>query len=422
MDLSPTFRGAAVPGPSGLPASRIVLPACAAPLVLRRDRPPPVPTPVLDAGDALRYAGAARRVLRGPLIAVFDGPGDPLASAGTVLRALALMQEHDPDVLTGLVLDGPLVAEYVDELVDLRLRHAVVRMDAATVRTARRVVGKVLYRGDLLSGADAARLVLEEGRRAVRRLVEAGIPVAVRFTAIPTVNIQDLPSVAAFAARAGASRIEVVPHEPAPGAPLAKAGRPTRGELSDAAKVVERALEEAEEEGVAAPPAALDWLLGPRVRDVPLSRLDRVDPMALLPDPDEAPPHEGEILPPRRARLVAVATTDGRFVDRSFADAGELRLYAVGRERNRYLGTRSLPTEPARRRDGVGSSRGLLLAIAGCHAVVSTRFSGRATTLLSAVGIDAFTAGGHLDEVLDRVSRGTLRSKRSRRSSDDDED
>jgi nitrogen fixation protein NifB len=421
MDVSPTFRGAAVPGPSGLPVSRIVLPACAAPLVLRRDRPPPVPMPVLDAGDALRYAGAARRILRGPLVAVFDGPGDPLASAGTVLRALALLQEHDPDVMTGLVLDGPLVAEYVDELVELGLRHAVVRMDAATVRTARRVVGKVLYRGDLVSGADAARLVLEEGRRAVRRLVEAGIPVAVRFTAIPTVNLGDLPSVATFAARAGAGRIEIVPHAPVLGAPLAKAGRPTPAELSDCAAIVERAMLDAEEAGLSAPASALHWLLGPRVRDVPLSRLDRVDPMTLLPDPDEPPPHEGDILPPRRARLVAVATTDGHFVDRSFADAAQLRLYAVGRDKNRFLGTRPLPAEPARRRDGVGSSRGLLLAIAGCHAVVSTRFSARAATLLSAVGIEAVTAGGHLDEVLDRVSRGTLHAKRPRRAPDDDE-
>ena len=38
----------------------------------------------------------------------------------------------------------------VDELAELGVRHVVVRMDAATIRTARRVAGKVLYRGDLL--------------------------------------------------------------------------------------------------------------------------------------------------------------------------------------------------------------------------------------------------------------------------------
>src|SRR5207237_964738 len=186
------------------------------------------------------------------------------------------------------------------------------------------------------------------------------------FTAIPTVNLGDLASVASFAARAGVGRIDVVPHVPMEGAPLAKAGRPTRGELSDCAAIVARAYDDAEQAGFGTPASALTWLLGPRVRDVPLSRLDRVDPMELLPDPDEAPVREGEILPPRRARLVAVATTDGRFVDRTFADAGQLRLYAVGRDRNRFLGTRPLPAEPARRRDGVGSSRGLLLATAGC--------------------------------------------------------
>jgi nitrogen fixation protein NifB len=399
-DDPPTAGGAAIP------VSRVVLPACATSLVWRRDRPPPVPVPALDAADALRYAGAARRALRGPLVAVFDGPGDPLASAGTVLRALSLLREHDPDVATALVLDGPLVAEYVDELVDLGVRLAVVRMDAATLRTARRVYGRVVFRGETLTGVEAARLVLEEGRRAVRRLCEAGIAVVVRFTAIPTVNLDDLHAVAAFAARAGAERVDVVPHVPAEGAPLAKAGRPTPAEAAWCAGEVERAFRDAAADGLARPVSAHGWMLGPRVRDVPLSRLDRVDALALLPDPAAELPVPAAILPARRARLVAVATSDGELVDRPLAEAARVRLYAVGRDRTTLLGARDLPGDPARRRDGVGSSRALLLAVAGCHAVVSTRFSGRAAALLEAVGIAPVTAGGRVDEVLDRVARG----------------
>ena len=51
-----------------------------------------------------------------------------------------------------------------------------------------------------------------------------------------------------------------------------------------------------------------------------------------------------------------------------------------------------------------------LAAVAGCHAVVATRFTKKAATLLDAVGIRPITAGGHVDEMLDRVARGTLRS------------
>jgi hypothetical protein len=371
-----------------------------------------VPEIALDAGDVLRYVGAARRSLRGPLLAQVEGPGDALASAPVVLRALALVRRHDPDVMVSLVVDGPLVGEYVDELLDLAVHHVVVRMDAATVKTARRVYGRALYRGEVLVGPDAGRLVLEEGRRAVRLLVAERIPVAVRFTAIPTVNLVDLPGVAAFAAEAGVERVEVVPHRPMPRAPLERAGAPTKGELAACAEVVARAWRDATPEGVARPPAALSWFDAARVKDVPLSSLDHVDPLSLLPDPEAPPEEEARILPPRRARLVAVATSDGAFVDRALEDAGQVRLYAVGSDKTRLLGTRALPEEVGRRRDGVGRARDFLLAVAGCHAVVASHFSGRAATLLEAVGIRPYVAVGEIEPVLDRIARGTMKTGR----------
>src|SRR5204863_7391744 len=118
------------------------------------------------------------RTMRGPLAAQIEGPGDPLASPSHVLRALALLREHDPDVMTGLVIDGPLLAEYIDELLDLGLHHVVLRMDAMSVRAAWRVYGRVHYRGETVVGPDAGRLVMEEGRRAARVLVANRIPVA----------------------------------------------------------------------------------------------------------------------------------------------------------------------------------------------------------------------------------------------------
>ena len=397
-------------GRLNLAVSRLVLPAAPIPLVLRRDRPPPEAGLSLDAGDVLRYVGAARRTLRGPLLAQIEGPGDPLASPGTVLKTLALLRDHDPDVMTSLVIDGPLLAEYLDELVDLAVHHVVIRMDAASVKAAWRVYGRIVYRGETIVGPDAGRLVLEEGRRAVRLLVAARIPVALRFTAIPTVNVHDLPAIAAFAAASGVDRIEVVPHRPLERAPLSKAGTPTRGELRSCTNVVEAAWRTEGPDGVARPPGTLSWFDAARMRDVSLASLDHVDPMSLLPDPDEEPQSLAEILPPRRARLVAVATSDGAFVDRPLADAGQIRLFAVGTDRTRLLGTRPLPAETGRRRDGVGSAREFLVAVAGCHAVVATRFSSRAVTLLSAVGIRAYAAGGHVEDVLDRIARGTLSS------------
>jgi len=388
----------------------VTLAAAGTPLVLRRDRVLTPAMPALDPADVLRYVGAARRTMRGPLVAQIDGPGDPLASAASVLRSLALVRDHDPDVMTGLVLDGPLVAEYLDELLDLGLHHVVLRMDAASVRAAWRVYGRIVYRGDTIVGPDAARLVLEESRRAVRLLVAARVPVAIRYTAIPTVNLGDLPTIAAFAAAEGVERVDVVPHRPVSRAPLAHCGTPTAGELASCRETVAEAYRLAEVEGIPRAPGALAWLSDGRLLDVPLARLEHVDPLSLLPGLDPEGPEEAPILPARRSRIVAVATADGTFVDRSLVDVPHLQIYAVGETRTRWLGTRQLATGILRRRDGVGVPNEFLAAVAGCHAVVATRFSKKAATLLEAVGIRPILAGGHLDEVLDRVARGTLRA------------
>ncbi len=405
---SPVPTDANEPQPS-LHVLRLVLPAAPFPLVLRRDRLPPDPTTALDVPDVLRYVGAARRSRRGPLVAHIEGPGDPLASPANVLRALSLLRDHDPDVMTGLVIDGPLLSEYVDELLEFAVHHVVVRMDAATLKVARRVYGQVCWRGETLAGYDAARLVLEEGRKAVRLLVKERIPTAIRFTAIPAVNLSDLPAIAAFAAGAGVERVDVVPHRPVAGAPLARFGPPARGEMAMCRETVRHAYACAAEDGLPRVSGALSWFDAARLQDVPLASLDVVEPVELLPDPNDLPP-EAPILPRRKARMVAVATTDGVFVDRALHDAPYLRLYAVGREETRLVGTRHLPPESLRKRDGVGSSQDMLHAIAGCHAVVATRFTPRAVTLLSAVGVRPYVAGGHVDEVLDRISRGVLRA------------
>lgn len=111
-------------------------------------------------------------------------------------------------------------------------------------------------------------------------------------------------------------------------------------------------------------------------------------------------------------------TSDGAFVDRTLVDAANLHVLAASPDGIRRLGTRSLPLGILRRRDGVGDPSEFLEAVAGRRALVATRFTKRAATLLDAVGIRPHVAGGHVDDVLDRVARGTLRTEPPERPED----
>src|SRR5262245_31209159 len=118
-ELSASSTGPRLPQDEGVSAAalhvlRVTLPAAPVPLVLRRDRfapgdfevaragrdrrragkdrskdDMPAGMAALDPADVLRLVGAARRTMRGPLVALLEGPGDPLASPVHVLRALA---------------------------------------------------------------------------------------------------------------------------------------------------------------------------------------------------------------------------------------------------------------------------------------------------------------------------------------------
>lgn len=395
---------------SRLAVWRLALAAAPQPLLLRRDRPFDPAAPSVDVPDLLRYVATARATLKGPLAVEIEGPGDPLASAESVLRALSLLREHHPDVRVGLVLDGPLLAEYAEELAGFGVAWLVLRLDAASVRSAERLVAGAIHRGEVLDRADAAALYVDEVARAFERARREGIAVAARITLLPMWNDLEVPALARQAARGGAERVDVVAPPVAAEGAAGHALMPSAAEVAAAQAEATAAFEDERRSlglGDEAP-ALLDWLAPANFRDVDLDTLDAVDILRTLPDPDEDGDDEGTILPRRRAQVIAVATRDGTLVDLPLGQARSLHIYAVGAAYVRLLGTRDLPAIPGRRSDGVGHAPRFLQALMGCRALVATAFPPRALTLLRAVGIRPVALGGRLDEVLDRVARGTV--------------
>lgn len=364
---------------------------------------------VVDVPDALRYVATARATLKGPLVLEIEGPGDPLASAESVLRILALVHSHHPEVRTGLVIDGPLLAEYTDELTEFGLAYVVIRTDALTQRSAYRLVQGAKYRSETLDREAAARLYLEEMLRAYEYARRAQLPVAARITLVPPWNGDDIPALARRAALWGAQRVDVV--APDPTTVSRRSMLPTADELEEATLKAQQAFDGAR--GTTPHLDVLRWLSPGRFRPVDVDALEAVDFMRTLPDPEEDEHTLGRVLPPRRAQLVAVATRDGEMVDLPLAGTLSLSVYAVTAQHIRLLGMRPLAESPRRRHDGVGDAQTFLRALVGCRAIVATEFSPRAATLLGAVGIRAVAIGGLVTQVLDRVARGTVAASRS---------
>jgi predicted Fe-Mo cluster-binding NifX family protein len=145
------------------------------------------------------------------------------------------------------------------------------------------------------------------------------------------------------------------------------------------------------------------------VQEVDLDALDAVDVLRVIPDPLQDP-EPARVLPPRRPQFVAVASRDGTLVDSTLAGTPVVRIYAVTDSQIRCLGTRAFGEFDLRRKhDGVGDAQAFLRTLMGCRAVVATSLSPRAITLLKAVGMMPIAAGGPVEDILDRVARGTIR-------------
>lgn len=399
-------------GPS-LGVWRLALRAAPVPLLLRRDSSFANDEAHVPAAEMLRYASTARQVLKGPLVLEIEGPGDPLASAENVLRGLALVHEHHPDILTGLVIDGPLLNEYARELNELGLNYLVLRMDAASTDAARKLLDHAVYKADLLERDDAARLYIDEQRRALTIAQQHRLPVAVRITLIPTVNDLEVAELAELACRGGAERVDVVGWRGAESG-AARGRRASPGEVRDAQDLVDGIVRRFEPAG-GRPLRTTRWLHPERFRDVDLQALDQVDVLEILPSPEAETVDDaafqvpaGRLLPPRRTGLVAVASSDGTLIDRRIEDVEYLRIYLVTPEETRLVGKRTLPRKVRKAKDGVGDAALLLESLVGVGAVVARRFTKRAITLLQAVNVRPFDTVGNVEDVLDRVSRGTL--------------
>ncbi len=384
------------------------LAAASTPLLHRLDRDPSRMPVHLDVPDVLRLTGRARRHRQGPLVVEFDGPGDPLASAADILRALALLQDHHPDVRVGMVIDGPLLSEYTSELTSLGVAYVVVRMDAATERSARKLVRGARFRGETLDVDRAAALYVESSHRAFGLAHAAGLPVAVRTTVHPLVNFEDVETLAMRARAAGAERMDLLTPTPNIAAHDFRLTMPTTHEMRVATASVAKHFGRIDHDERSSVEGLLRAWLRP-------SRFEVVDPHTL---PDDGLAHVlmespedngGTHLPRRRTQLVAVASRDGVLIDTSLERADVLHVFRVMPDSIRHLGTRRRPHDLRRHVDGVGNAQVFLQSLLGCRAVVATGFSDRALTLLRAVGIHAIPhTGGRIDDVLDRVARGTM--------------
>ena len=115
-------------------------------------------------------------------------PGDPFANSVETLETLHLVRERHPEMMLCVATNGLALAGYVDELADLKVSHITVTVNAVDTAVAERIYAWVRLKSKVYLGVDAAQVIFENQKEAIRRLKAKDIIVNINTVIIPGIN------------------------------------------------------------------------------------------------------------------------------------------------------------------------------------------------------------------------------------------
>lgn len=172
------------------------------------------------AGRALPPSQAVhnlkKAVSRNPRISVagISGPGESLANRET-FETLRLINKECPGIIKCVSTNGLLLADKVNELVDLGVDTVHVTVNAVDIEAACLIYGWIRYDGEEYTGYQGASIFLERQMDGIRAAVKRGIVVKVNSVLIPGINEDSMSEIAFTVKRLGAHSMSIIPLNPA---------------------------------------------------------------------------------------------------------------------------------------------------------------------------------------------------------------
>ncbi|MEK3901249.1 MULTISPECIES: nitrogenase cofactor biosynthesis protein NifB [unclassified Paenibacillus] len=186
---------------------------------------PGVVSEVLTPEQAERKVrGVAAQLMQLSVVGV-AGPGDPLANPEQTFDTFARVRKHVPDVSLCLSTNGLTLYRYVDEIMELGIRHVTITINAIDPDVGQAIYPWVFDEGVRYEGREAAELLISRQLLGLEMLAKLGILVKVNSIMIPGVNDHHLTAVSARVKELGATLHNVTPLIIAPGSQYEADGR-----------------------------------------------------------------------------------------------------------------------------------------------------------------------------------------------------
>ncbi|MDR3289563.1 MAG: radical SAM protein [Peptococcaceae bacterium] len=200
---------------------------------------PGVARQVLPVVEGLGIVEKARVLCPEISVVGIAGPGDSLAT-NHALECLALVHEQYPDLIGCMSTNGLMLPDRVETIVAAGVGSVTVTVNAVEPSILERIVERVVFDGDILTGIEAAELLIARQLEGIKALAAKDVLVKINSVLIPEINGSHIGRIAEATAQLGASIINIIPLIPQ--GDLAHLAAPDCTQLNEARAAAEEYL------------------------------------------------------------------------------------------------------------------------------------------------------------------------------------
>lgn len=200
------------------------------------DQRPGVASKVITPDEAGNFIDKALELVPNIKVAGIAGPGDTLAT-DYALDTFRRVDETHPELLKCMSTNGLLLYERADELIEVGIDTLTVTVNAVDPAIEALLNDYIIYHGVRYIGIEAARILIDNQLKGIKKVADAGVTVKVNTVLVPGINDEHISEIAKTVKEVGAIMYNIIPLIPQ--AKLKHISRPTKEQL-------EKAFEDAE--------------------------------------------------------------------------------------------------------------------------------------------------------------------------------
>ena len=346
---------------------------------------PGITSSVLSPYQALNYMRTITAKIKNISTIGIAGPGDAFAEPEKTIETIRLIKQEFPDKIFCLSTNGLEVAKYVDELKALDVTHVTITINSFDVQTLTKIYSWVRFNKHVYRGEEAAVVMINQQKKALEKLRDAGITVKVNTIIIPGVNDDQIVDVARVVSELGAHTMNCIPLIPAEGSEMEHFEKPTRESVSAIHHAIANYIKPMTHCARCRADAA--GMLGQDDKDA----YKLIQQCAAMP-----------VAASKNRPYVAVASYEGLLINQHLGESKLLWIFKENDGKYELVEKRKTP-EP-----GGGDLRWIELAksLQDCSYILVNGVGAKPTEILQRVGVAVVEMAGLIDNGLDAVYKG----------------